>query len=183
MDAAMEVFATRGYAATTVDDICRAAGASAATFYLHFRRKVDVLIASVEDETRSVYSAAGALWPADEPHTRDRLRAWTERLFTHWKELGASQRILGQAELVEPELGALHARRLREGVEYWEAFLRDAGARGGPRRRAEAAVMNALFVGLFEMWIVSDVALDEDDLADLVADELWRRVERYGPTR
>lgn len=179
----MDVFATKGYAATTVDDIARAAGASAATFYLHFRRKVDVLVASVEDEARSAYSAAGALWPAGQPHTREELRSWAERLFMHWKQLGPSQRVMGQARLVEPELGAFHARRLQEGVEYWEGFLRDVGARGGSRRRAEAAVLNALFVGLFEMWIVAEVPLEQGPLADLVADELWRRVERFGGGR
>jgi hypothetical protein len=90
---------------------------------------------------------------------------------------------MGQARLVEPELGAFHARRLQEGVEYWEGFLRDVGARGGSRRRAEAAVLNALFVGLFEMWIVAEVPLEQGPLADLVADELWRRVERFGGGR
>ncbi len=175
----MQVFAVKGYAATTVDDIARAAGASAATFYLHFRRKVDVLIASVESETLGVYAEAGRLWPA-EHHTREALRAWVERLFARWRALTVSQRIVGQAELVEPELRSLRTARFVEGVAYWENFLRDVGAPGGRARRADATVLNAVFVGLFEMWIVSDVAVEESELVDLVADELWHRVERHG---
>jgi AcrR family transcriptional regulator len=179
MDAAMQVFAAKGYAATTVDDIARAAGASAATFYLHFRRKVDVLVASVESQTLGVYAEAGSLWPTERPHSREALRAWVERLFARWRELTTPQRIIGQAELVEPELRSLRTARFVEGVAYWENFLRDAGAPGGRARRADASLLNSVFVGLFEMWIVSDVAVDEGELVELVADELWRRVERH----
>ena len=36
---ALEVFAHKGYVAATIDDIVAAAGASRATFYLHFHSK------------------------------------------------------------------------------------------------------------------------------------------------
>lgn len=43
LESAHELFAGRGYAAVTVDDIAAAAGCSRATFYLHFPGKVDIL--------------------------------------------------------------------------------------------------------------------------------------------
>jgi AcrR family transcriptional regulator len=178
----MEVFAEKGYAATTVEDITRAAGASAATFYLHFRRKVDVLAAGVEDESRTVYSAAGSLWPVAGRPTRESLQAWAACLFGHWQDLSVTHRVLGQAVLIEPELRGLQTRRLAEGITYWEAFLRDVGAPPGRHTSAEAALVNAQFVGLFEMWIVSELALDKALLVDLVAAALLRHVETHAPT-
>jgi AcrR family transcriptional regulator len=43
VQAAMALWRTNGYAATTVADICRAAGVSKALFYFYFPRKEDVL--------------------------------------------------------------------------------------------------------------------------------------------
>jgi AcrR family transcriptional regulator len=43
LDAAAELFSTQGYAATTIEDIATAAGATRATFYLHFSSKSDVV--------------------------------------------------------------------------------------------------------------------------------------------
>src|SRR3546814_947377 len=38
-DCAVGLFSAKGYAATTVGDICQAAGISRATFFLHFKEK------------------------------------------------------------------------------------------------------------------------------------------------
>lgn len=43
LQGAQEVFAEKGYIATTVDDIVAAAGASRATFYLYFKTKREVV--------------------------------------------------------------------------------------------------------------------------------------------
>src|SRR6478735_1452072 len=43
VQAAMALWRTKGYAATTVADICTAAGVSKALFYFYFPRKEDVL--------------------------------------------------------------------------------------------------------------------------------------------
>lgn len=46
LDAAMQVIRAQGYAATTVDDICRAAGVSKGAFFHHFESKEDLGIAA-----------------------------------------------------------------------------------------------------------------------------------------
>ena len=43
VQAAMALWRTKGYATTTVADICAAAGVSKALFYFYFPRKEDVL--------------------------------------------------------------------------------------------------------------------------------------------
>lgn len=59
VQAAMTVFALKGYAAASMDDICLAAGSSKGGLYHHFRTKSAVL-AGVVDRL----AAAGALLPA-----------------------------------------------------------------------------------------------------------------------
>jgi AcrR family transcriptional regulator len=43
LDAAAELFVRQGYAATTIEEIATAAGATRATFYLHFSSKSDLV--------------------------------------------------------------------------------------------------------------------------------------------
>jgi len=45
LDATREVFLTRGYTGTTIDEIARAAGVSRASFYTYYPSKRDVLLA------------------------------------------------------------------------------------------------------------------------------------------
>src|SRR5215469_17423146 len=46
LDAAMKVIRAQGYAATTVDDICRAAGFTKGAFFHHFKSKEDLAVAA-----------------------------------------------------------------------------------------------------------------------------------------
>src|SRR5262250_729657 len=48
LDAAMGVIRAQGYSATTVDDICRAAGLTKGAFFHHFRSKEDLAVAAAE---------------------------------------------------------------------------------------------------------------------------------------
>lgn len=46
LDAALTILRTRGYAATTVDEICAAAGVTKGAFFHHFRSKEDLAVAA-----------------------------------------------------------------------------------------------------------------------------------------
>src|SRR5689334_7937853 len=76
--AALEVFAAKGYGATTIDDITSAAGASRATFYLHYDSKARIVAEVYEDtvmpETFEYYRRLDALLGTDD----DALRAWLD---------------------------------------------------------------------------------------------------------
>jgi AcrR family transcriptional regulator len=74
--AAQELFATRGYAATRVADICDAAGVAKSLFYWYFPTKESLFAALVEDMRYELRRAQGeAMKGSDDPLQQIRLGA------------------------------------------------------------------------------------------------------------
>src|ERR1035437_9753971 len=62
LDAALDLVRAKGYAATTVDDICHRAGVTKGSFFHHFKSKDDLELcagAHWEAKTASLFAAAG----------------------------------------------------------------------------------------------------------------------------
>lgn len=78
LDAALGEFRARGYAATTVDDLCRAAGVSKGAFFHHFASKEALALAAVEHWN----AYTGALFARSPYHAlpdpRDRVLAYVD---------------------------------------------------------------------------------------------------------
>ena len=86
LDAAMVVFAKRGYHAARVDDIVKVARTSHGTFYLYFSNKEDLLYALVTEAGEVVASldaGLGPVGPGDEGWRE--LRAWMEEFSAAWR--------------------------------------------------------------------------------------------------
>lgn len=73
LEAALELFASRGYAATSVDAIAEAAGVSVGLLYYHFKSKPAVLHSIFEQSLADVHATFAAA--DEEPDPRDRLPA------------------------------------------------------------------------------------------------------------
>ena len=61
LDAALDLVRAKGYAATTVDEICHRAGVTKGSFFHHFRSKDDLALAAIahwEAKTASFFAAA-----------------------------------------------------------------------------------------------------------------------------
>lgn len=72
LDGALRAFRTNGYAATTVDDLCRAAGVTKGAFFHHFASKEEAALAAVEhwnSGTGHLFETA-PYWDVEEPRAR-----------------------------------------------------------------------------------------------------------------
>ncbi len=68
LDAALTVIRTKGYAATTVDDICTEAGLSKGAFFHHFSSKEDLAVAAANywsETTAAIFATAPYHDPAN----------------------------------------------------------------------------------------------------------------------
>jgi len=164
--AALELFAERGFDRTTVEDIANRAGLTKRTFFRHFADKREVLFAG-QDEFRAGFVSALADAPTSATPT-DAIAislAAVGASFEGRREFARERRqvIAANPELQERELvklasvAAALADALRgRGVEEPEASL-----------TAETAM--AVFRIAFERWVADD---EQRDLPELIAESL-----------
>lgn len=137
---ALELFGAKGYAATTIDDIATAAGATRTTFYLHFSSKADVMSAlltkvdailtTADDPTLSAVVASGS---------RDLIREWLDRKFSQWDEIKPYLTASFQAAH-EPDVAAKTEQWFEDAVGQMTEGL-DRAKRYPPDRRQVRCVL------------------------------------------
>jgi AcrR family transcriptional regulator len=126
MDAAEEIFGTKGFYHTSVGDITAKAGVAQGTFYLYFPTKVDIFRALVEHlshvlRTETEVATQGA---------RDRLEAERLGIDAFFKFVHRHRnlyRIVRQAEFVDEALYKWYYERMARG---YARKLQDAMQRG-----------------------------------------------------
>ena len=186
VDAALELFATSGFDATTVEQIAARAGVSPRTFFHHFPSKEDVLFDGYADRLPDVTKrlrasdAGGSLWAA----MADVAAAVASAI------LEQPHRYLERAKLYE-RAPALRARMLRINEEWIDGMSHEIARRLATdprtdvRPRLAATLVNGANRAALDLWVGSG---GERDLAQLMAEsiELLRptltRIERTAPS-
>lgn len=114
LSAALEVFVEDGYGPARVEDIAARAGASRATFYLHFRGKADLVEALMDQVEPAEDERWTALGSAERRSVADAKR-WLTALTDLWDANRAYFGVLEQAVAVEAEVATRYsaARRRR----------------------------------------------------------------------
>ena len=106
-DTALECFAAKGYAATTIDDIAGGAGTTRTTFYLHFSSKSQLMQAVISDIDEIFTSADDPpLATVVERGDRALVEAWLSRKFDQWAEVRPHLTATYQVAAVDPEIQA-----------------------------------------------------------------------------
>ena len=121
IEAAMRLFAERGYQATTITDIATAADVAPRTFFAYFPSKEAVVFHNVDRDLDSLASALRNRLPGETAF--DALRRWIDAMFDRW---------------LAEEDEALLRKRLRcehEGLANFE---------GGIRARVEELLLEAI---------------------------------------
>lgn len=88
LDAALDLFVERGYAATRLDDVARRAGVSKGTLYLYYENKEDLFKAVVRTSIVPVIGEAEESVAEFEGHSADLLR---HLVHSWWRRVGATK--------------------------------------------------------------------------------------------
>jgi AcrR family transcriptional regulator len=82
IDAAMALFAERGYHATTIADIAEAADVAPRTFFSYFPSKEAVVFHNVDRDMDALAAVLRNRLPGE--NAFDALRRWIDAMFDHW---------------------------------------------------------------------------------------------------
>jgi AcrR family transcriptional regulator len=96
LDAAFEIFARSGFRNTTIDEIVKRAGATRATFYLHFNDKIDVAAGLGRRSGPAVARSFRDLDNVTDP-TPEKIRAWVTDYFESRRESTVLNHVLNEA--------------------------------------------------------------------------------------
>lgn len=137
---ALELFGSKGYAATTIDDIATAAGSTRTTFYLHFSSKADVMSALLT-KVDSILTAADnpSLTDVVASGSRRLIRQWLDRKFTQWDQIKPYLTASYQAAH-EPDVAATTEQWFESAVADMTAGLDRAGRLDPDRRRVRCVI-------------------------------------------
>ena len=178
IEAARQVFAERGYPDATVDEIASEAGASRATFYLHFKSKTELAAALVEDVTPFAvqrYRLLDELLAAGGPSLRDKLREWLHDWLGIWSQSAQASHALLQAAMLEPEVERQRLRQseaLVDALEDYFAGLPEA-ERGPARDRV--LVLEIMTQRILALASMSRLPIGDNEVLDILTD-MWLSV-------
>jgi AcrR family transcriptional regulator len=149
-EAAIQLFAERGFDATTVDDIAAAADVSRRTFFRYFARKEDVILAWKQETANELREAMAA-----RPREEAPLEAVEGALMTVARSYGARRELtLGLLRLFERPLELPHP----EHTSWDEVLAEELAARLetdpvlDPRPRLIATVGFAVLLASVQSW-------------------------------
>jgi AcrR family transcriptional regulator len=170
LDAAEEVFATRGYHSARVEDIVTAAKTSHGTFYLYFASKEDILgqlLLGVADELAEHATTLGPLRP--DAAGRDALETWLEGFNALYARHAPVIRAWVEAEIDTHQFGQLGA----EVLGRFAGVLTERIA-ASPHVADDPADVAVVIVAMIERAnyyaTVGQITAKRDDLASALAD-------------
>ena len=178
LEAAVGVFARKGYFAARVSDIAKRAGVADGTIYLYFRNKEDILV-RLFDEVMSEHVEEAREAVRALPSAPGRLLAIAER---HLAVLGANRdlAVVFQVELrqstrfMERFTGSWLKDYFELLDEVMEAGQRDGSLRADINRKLAAKMLFGALDETVTSWVLADKRYPLEDLAGPVVDLFLR---------
>ena len=160
IEAAVRVFARKGYFNSRVSDIAREAGIAAGTIYLYFKTKEDILITLFREKMADVRGVRCARAIADEPDAVAKVRRLVQLHFAHAGGGSGPRRGGAGRAAPGPEVlpRRLRARRSRAYFALIGSVLEEGVGRGAlPLRPAVKVATKMLFGAMDQMatsWVL-----------------------------
>jgi AcrR family transcriptional regulator len=173
LDAAAEMFADKGFASTTLQDIAGAFGASRPAIYYYFDSKDALLQALMDEVTLAAADAAAAVRRQPKLTPRERMRTAVYNHVRWVLSRPARFRLLERTEAeLPPALKARHDKAKRELLESFTAMIRD-GIKLHAFRPVDERVIAFTIIGMCNWaawWFRPDGPKTAEQVADIIAD-------------
>ena len=184
IESAVQCFGEQGYHATKIEDIVAAAGASRATFYLHFNSKLEVLteaLTALGPDVDRRYRELDAALARPGGVRREELSAWLDSWVTFWEENAAAINAGHQAVAIE-------AGQMQQD---WESRGRLAGMlvhyldphKGAARETAKlrTLLLEQLTDRAFHLYINPEIGLKRAQLVEVLTEYWWMVLHQEPP--
>lgn len=132
IEAGIEVFAQRGYARATIDEIAERAGATRATFYLHFKSKSDLLPELMMRSAVHYQRIFHELSPVVHEPTWESVRGWLAYAMGEWDAIRDLAAPVRAASVIEPEIHDLLMESEAQSVQELADALTAGSTPWGP---------------------------------------------------
>lgn len=181
LSTALELFESKGYAATTVDDIASAAGTTRVTFYAYFPSRSDLmkeLIAELNQMLERISSpdhgsTAGDLVAAVQDGSREAIGAWLVERSKQWDAIRPYTVAAFEAAAVDPELRGLVDQWIEEVASDIEDGLDAAGRFDQATRHMRGVLAFAQLDHVARSWAQGRDRDELDRMLGVLTDSWW----------
>jgi AcrR family transcriptional regulator len=172
IDAADRLFHQRGYHLTTVEEIAAEAGASRATFYLHFAGKAAVAVAVFATLASEVTEFTQRLDTFDRP-SRAEVRDWLIDTIAWWEEHRTRVEAYEQVLAAEPEVARRSFESRQQLIDQMHRYLARWDGEERERARVRIAILIMQLDRVCYFWIVRDCPIDREHLLEALTEQWW----------
>jgi len=182
LEAAEEVFGSRGYGGATLADVAARAGVTKSLVYRHFESKAELYVGLLEARAAEVIGAVSAA-VAEPASTEGRFRAGVEAFFDALERRPFSRRLLFRDPEADPEVAAAYDRVHAAAADALSrALAADRSLLRGDADRGQALELLAyvLKTGLngLAAWWFANPEIDRDTLVQRAMQLMWPGVEQ-----
>jgi AcrR family transcriptional regulator len=182
LDAALEVFARRGYNGSSIDEIAQAAGISKALIYEHFPSKRDLHVSLIERHVQEIFERLAASAATSDPG-EVRLRGGVDAFLEFVETRRAAFQMVFR-DAVEPEVAEI-LRRVQTQIAAAVAGMiasEPRAERGDPDRdRQPIEMLGHQLTGAVQslaLWWGDHPDVPRERLVDAVMNFAWLGLER-----
>jgi AcrR family transcriptional regulator len=182
LSTALELFESKGYAGTTVDDIAAAAGTTRVTFYAYFPSRSD-LMRELIGELNSILhrisspehgSTANDLVAAVRDGSREAIGAWLVERSKQWDTIRPYTVAAFEAAAVDRELRARVDQWIEEVASDVEDGLTEAGRFDLATRHMRGVLAFAQLDHVARSWAQGRERAELDRMIDVLTDSWWK---------
>jgi AcrR family transcriptional regulator len=168
LNAALEVFAERGYDAASIAEIGQRAGFAKSVMYHHFGSKAGLYEAIMVDQTAQLVERVSQALPEDP--AKPRLRVGIDAYFAFIHERPLVWRLLFRDPPTDPELLAVHRRAQQRRAELLAGLLGPDANESAAQRKAKHMHTELLATGVraFASWWHDHPKVPRETVVDAV---------------